>query len=220
MISAPPPWTLNGHGYIFTYFFPQKFVEEHGCIPSQFHGEFTGWIGTMMLVDYQTSAVGPYQELLFIPGQFKLGVSQQRLYSITKIYVSTEASVVNGQRNWGIPKELADFEFTDLGGGAEQIRVSIGDMPVGEWTLKTRRIGIPITTSLLPARWRTLAHEREDELYLTIPEATGRLHLANVQQMTINADLFPDVSSLKPLAVVKAENFQMTFPSPVIKEVI
>jgi hypothetical protein len=32
------------------------------------------------------------------------------ILSISKIYVSTQDSIDNGQKNWGIPKEMAHFE--------------------------------------------------------------------------------------------------------------
>jgi hypothetical protein len=46
--------------------------------------------------------------LLYIGGTLKFG--QKRHYSISKIYVSTQDSIDNGQKNWGIPKEMAHFE--------------------------------------------------------------------------------------------------------------
>lgn len=43
---------------------------------------------------------------------YKVGNSTISGLSITRIYVSSAASVVNGRRNWNIPKHLARFEFT------------------------------------------------------------------------------------------------------------
>ena len=53
-------------------------------------------------------AVGPYDELMIIPGLFsrpgKDGGEPSYALAITRIYVSTVASVANGRRLWGIPK--------------------------------------------------------------------------------------------------------------------
>src|SRR6187549_840298 len=121
-IKAPAPWTLTGDGYIFVYKFSQDFVRSQGLIPPFLQGAYRGGFGAVMLVDYHTSGVGAYRELLFIPGVFE--VNGKNYYSITKIYVSTMASVVNGQENWGIPKEVADFDIQRLDDSSERITVS------------------------------------------------------------------------------------------------
>jgi acetoacetate decarboxylase len=74
-----------------------------------------------MLVDYEQSPVGPYQELLFIPGRFQFG--RRRYYMVTQIYVSTQVSVENGQENWGIPKQLAQFHFETVDERVKQFTV-------------------------------------------------------------------------------------------------
>jgi acetoacetate decarboxylase len=68
----------------------------------------------------QTSGVGPYKELLFIPGVFH--INGRYTYSISKIYVSTEASVRSGIENWAIPKEVADFTIEDQDDGSTLYR--------------------------------------------------------------------------------------------------
>lgn len=53
-------------------------------------------------------AVGPYDEIIFVPGLFhrhKTGKDELDYHlSITRIYVSADASTINGRRNWSIPK--------------------------------------------------------------------------------------------------------------------
>ncbi|KEP48995.1 hypothetical protein V565_110650 [Rhizoctonia solani 123E] len=95
-------------------------------------------LGTIQLIRYHSSPVGPYDELLYVPGQlnYKVGNTSLSGLSITRIYVSTFALVVNGKlspkilrspelyvlqhlahfflikRAGNIPKRLARFEFT------------------------------------------------------------------------------------------------------------
>ena len=116
--AYPAPWNLRGKGYIFLYKFKKDFVGQNGNVPSFLDGAFAGGFGSVMLVDYEESDAGPYGELLFIPGKFRFG--GQKLDTISKIYVSTMESVVNGRANWGIPKEKADFSFEKTDGGAEK----------------------------------------------------------------------------------------------------
>ncbi len=95
---------------------------------------FHGGVGFVMLVRYKTSngephtalqfqeiesvgelipslrMVGPYDELIYVPGLFsRRSPSDQQqpveyFPAITRIYVSTDESVYNGRKNWGIPK--------------------------------------------------------------------------------------------------------------------
>lgn len=57
---------------------------------------------------YKTSPVGPYDELMFIPGFYRTqlpGKNESILAPrITRIYISTEATALRGRENWNIPK--------------------------------------------------------------------------------------------------------------------
>ena len=84
-MQAPPPWKLKGNGYIFLYHFPKSFVKKFGFLSDYQANKFNGdFVGTVMLVDYETSAVGPYHELLFVPG--RLNYDKKKVFSISKIY--------------------------------------------------------------------------------------------------------------------------------------
>ncbi|KAL4875707.1 hypothetical protein BJY04DRAFT_154372 [Aspergillus karnatakaensis] len=79
------------------------------------------WLKGVMIVRYEDTDVGPYDELILIPGRAtnphsKTARSEMR---ISTIYVSTEASVWNGRRNWNIPKHLAVFTFTPVNGNKD-----------------------------------------------------------------------------------------------------
>ena len=106
-LIAPAPWQLTGNAYIMVYKFSKEFVEEQGFLEDWQKDAFEGYLGTVMLVNYETSGVGPYFELLFIPGMFDF--EGKNYFSISKIYVSSDDSVYNGIKNWGIPKEQAEY---------------------------------------------------------------------------------------------------------------
>ncbi|EEH22980.2 hypothetical protein PABG_05191 [Paracoccidioides brasiliensis Pb03] len=76
-------------------------------------GQFKGRACTVMIVRYlETPVVGPYDEILWMPGWFEVpdkGISRPR---VTRIYVSKKESIYNGRKNWNIPKHLANFKFT------------------------------------------------------------------------------------------------------------
>jgi hypothetical protein len=208
-VTAPPPWTLTGDGYIFTFWFTKKWVKEFGHLLGFQSKNALGGLGTVMLVDYHSSDVGPYQELLIVPGRFELGNKKQ--FSISKIYVSTYESVWNGINNWGIPKELADFEISPISKDTEQIKVSLNGEVFFEVKLTKKNLYIPISTRFFPLR---LAQEKGDELLVTNSSAKGKATLAKSSGFKINQSYFPDISELKPLTTLAVKNFEMTFPVP------
>ncbi|KAE8372669.1 hypothetical protein BDV26DRAFT_285759 [Aspergillus bertholletiae] len=74
---------------------------------------YSGGIQACIIVHYYDSPVGPYDELLWIPGRFELAKSEgEKTYRATRVYVSSKGSVFNGRNNWNVPKALAKFEFT------------------------------------------------------------------------------------------------------------
>ncbi|OBZ73857.1 hypothetical protein A0H81_05843 [Grifola frondosa] len=87
-------------------------------------GSFRGGAGVVTILRYTDSPIGPYDELMIIPGEFT-NPSGARLPRITRIFVSTLESVYNGRRNWNFPKELAKFTFTPSPtvSGATEVRV-------------------------------------------------------------------------------------------------
>src|SRR5262249_33742356 len=107
---APAPWTLRGRAYISVLRCPDDLLDTRSFVPASLAGKRSrSPFATMMFVDYSESNVGPYHELLFIPGAFRF--ADGRLHpSISRIFVSSQSSVENGQRNWGIPKGRADFD--------------------------------------------------------------------------------------------------------------
>jgi len=205
-MTRPPsaPWQLNGSGVILLYRFPKRWVLEHGLLPAALGGAFVGGVGAVMLVDYTGSDVGPYQEALFIPGQFWLRGGL--VSSITRIFVSTVASVDGGRENWGLPKELAEFQCQ-----GDSFRVRRGGAPLLQAEVSGYGPQLPFATAWSPLPL-VLAQLREGSLYRTRPAGTGALQLARVRRLEIDGSQFPDVSRFQPFLAVRATGFQLTFP--------
>lgn len=141
--QAPAPWDLHGEGIILVYKFSKEWVENHGQLPNYLKGKFRGGLGYVMLVNYENSPVGPYHELLIIPGKFR----KSRKQAITKIYVDSPASTQNGRANWGIPKQTLPFEW-EKNGTKDLIRIKDGNKTVFSCDVKAWGIPIPTSTSL------------------------------------------------------------------------
>jgi hypothetical protein len=203
----PAPWTLSGKGYILLYKFPKNFVEKKVNLPKFLKGHYTGGFGALMLVDYSSSDAGPYSELLFIPGKFKH--QGKKLNTISNIYVSTMESVENGRRNWGIPKEPAEFSFQGTAPHTEKVSIRSGDGTIAEFTLESGGLSFPVNTRLFPF---PLVQYHEVSYYYTTFQGCGTGKLAKLKEVHINSRLFPDISNFKPLIAIKVEPFQITFP--------
>lgn len=211
-LVVSPPWTLTGNGIILLYRFPKNWVEKNGFLADYQSSTFKGLIGSVMLVDYHTTPVGPYRELLFIPGLFEL--LGQKTFSISKIYVSSHDSVWNGIENWGIPKEQCDFDI-QTHSREEHFGATLNGNTFFEANIQRTGFSFPLTTAFFPLR---ITQRLRQDLILTLPQAKGKAYWGKVKDITVQSDLFPDISSFKPLATLIVKNFEMTFPQPQLRQ--
>jgi hypothetical protein len=209
------PWALAGEGYILLYQFPPDFIASQGFIPADLLPHYRGGLSSVMLVNYQHSDAGPYQELLFLPGRFEH--AGRSYYSISKIYVSTTTSVISGRRNWGIPKELANFEFETLAEDRRRVQVRKGETLIAAFDFQTFGPRLPVTTRLLPAHLRTLLQCYEDKIFFTAPGGRGALRFSRLMDSSVNPNLFPNIAQGRLLASVQAADFDLRFPEAQIQ---
>jgi hypothetical protein len=209
ILVKPAPWQLSGHGFILVYGFSRAYILENGFIPASLSGNFCGGPSVVILVNYQCSAVGPYNELLFIPGRFNYAGRQYS--SITRIYVSTEASVINGRKNWAIPKERADFDWQTDDDGFERIRIS-QDHIFADFSLKPAGPTLPVSSALIPAGWRTLMQPVDTHLLFTKLQSSGKVKIARCLNSAVDGSYFPNLSQGRLLAAGKVSQFDMVFP--------
>ncbi|EMS32043.1 hypothetical protein C943_01608 [Mariniradius saccharolyticus AK6] len=200
----PAPWKLQGEGFILAFRFKKQWIAQNTLFTDEQKVNFSGGLGYLMLVNYQRSPVGPYYELLLIPGKSKPNGKQ----TISHIFVDSESSTKNGRYNWGIPKQTVPFLW-QKSGNLETIGVGTEDNPIFFAELEVRKMPFPVSTSLLPIR---LEQEMDGKTYLTNPTGKGWGKFAKIRKMKINADLFPDVTTVKPLFCVKVKPFHLEFP--------
>jgi len=211
----PAPWTLRGSAWIVALKLSPGSPASRAFLPADLAGQGKGLASYLMYVDYLESGCGPYRELLFIPGAFPFEDGRRHL-TISRIVVSTWDSVVNGRRNWGIPKDRADFEVeSGLGSGREDhVRVSSEGREMCDLRLATLPFAppLPVHAALVPERLRTLAQRFDDRTCYYAPLARGRIRPGRLVSWRFDAALFPDLAGSAVVAVFKVESFQMTFP--------
>ncbi|KAJ5724014.1 hypothetical protein N7488_002049 [Penicillium malachiteum] len=84
-----------------------------------------GWLKGITIIRYEDSDVGPYDELILVPGKAVNPHTGKADMRISAIFVSTDASVWNGRRNWNIPKHRAIFKFTPVGTSSSDIELRV-----------------------------------------------------------------------------------------------
>ncbi len=207
---SPAPWQLKGEGYLMLYRFSNEFLMKEGCISEELKPFLWMNIGMVMLVNYQVSPVGPYGELLFIPGMFHY--KGKYYWHISKIYVSSLDSVINGRANWGIPKELAEFEFKNLDQGIHSVKVMTNGEMVFDCHFKDRSLGFPLSTSILPFQFIQPLNAKE---YVTHPKGSGKAFFSPPQDLVTGHGLFPSIGTQRRLTSLHIPNFSLAFPNPI-----
>jgi len=203
----PPPWTLKGEGIILIYRFDKTWVEGAGLLPPSLQRKARGGLGYVMLVDYQESPVGPYRELLLIPGKF----GKKGKQTITHIFVDSPQSLSSGRKNWNIPKELASFHWKKEK-NRDHIQVETEKGVVFSAEISHGGLSFPISTSLLPLR---LVQTREGKTLATQPQGRGWGKLAKMRNLSLDPQLFPDLRSCSPWLALRVQPFTLQFPIPI-----
>lgn len=210
---APAPWRLRGDGWILLLRLPEAVRRDPRHMPPALRARPVSGPSLVMFVDYAQSPAGPYRELLYIPGRFELP-DGRRAWSVTRIYVSTWQSVVNGRLNWGIPKDRADFRREPDGAG-ERIIVAVEGRRVAELALCARGPAVPVHAGLLPASLRRLVQYHAGRCFALAPVSSGRAGLARAISLASDAALFPSLAGARVTLALHVPQFSLRFPAAV-----
>lgn len=209
----PAPWSLQGQGWVVALKLPAGHPAQSAFLPPEFAGQCRGSHALLMFVDYAQSDCGPYHELLLIPGSFPFRDGRRHL-SISRILVSTWDSVVNGRRNWGIPKDRADFDvrYGVDGGREDHIVLRDGERVMADLRFHSWPLSLPVFGGIVPERLRTLAQRHAGADYFYAPSSRGWIRPGKVVSWKFDPELFPDLAGARVVAALKIPSFHMTFP--------
>lgn len=206
----PAPWRLSGSAYAVLVRMTGAETDESWFVPPSLRGKRRSRLALLLYVDYRESDCGPYRELIALGAGFDFG--GETVPSITRIYVSTFESVVNGRANWGIPKDRADFTVERTATGGERVTVSREGRSFARLELQGFGLALPATSALLPPSWRSVAQHWQGQEYRIALAAKGKARLARVVDWSFDAELFPDFAPARVLAAAHLPSFEMTFP--------
>ncbi len=208
---VPAPWSLRGHGWIVLLHLPRHSAARTAFVPGRLRGSLRAVLSALVCVEYTSAPCGAYREVLFIPGAMRFPDGRWHA-SISRILVSTWASVVNGRANWGIPKDRADFTI-ERGDASDCFRVSDAGRECCRVEFEPPRgPRLPLRTAGWPVRWTTLAQVHEGSAYYCRPHASGSLRRARLVRWAFDSERFPDLGDATALVSMRVEDFTMEFP--------
>ena len=201
------PWHLSGEGYILNYWLNPQLIEQF--IPFGLERAKLGRLVQIMLVRYESSPVGAYDELLFL--DHKSNGLNMHSY-IPKIYVSSQASVDEGRYHWGIPKELAQFEWSFSPNGLScQISANNETLNI-QLNFSQKSLPIPISSRIFPAQFFKIEQQDSQYLYQFAPLFKGRLGYISHAEWQDTQTIFPDLSQAVFMKGFYSTDFQLIFP--------
>ncbi len=193
-----PPWSMKSRAFAFV----MRTKSSPTNIPPNPHGgrakdevNFAGGMGFVLLVRYTHSPIGPYNELAVVPGNVEYKGKRYRHANI--LYVSTEESVQHGRGIWGLPKNLARFDWSVDPSGVETVAVTLPNHTDPFFRVKVQTSGwkIPFSTSWLPSSWFKLLQVRTDgsgsvlDHTLTGFSMSTKLNMATLENLDVNLSL-------------------------------
>lgn len=213
-IEKATSYSFLGEGYFMLFHFTRKFVEKNGFLSDPLKGKFNGGFGMILYADYKQSDVGSYRALIFIPGQFKIG--EKEFYSMTKVFVSSKEALEVGKNNWGITKELADFDVEDIDENTQKISVSKNSDEIVSFTFKSYNPTFPLSTKFIPNTY--FSQIVDNKIYNNEFTGRGKAKFASLKDFSVNPSLFIDTTTIKHWATVRVDNFKLEFLESIMEE--
>lgn len=207
IIHTSLPWHLNGEGFILNYWISPQFTQQYSMMGIQ--PTSIGRLVQVVLVRYHTSPVGPYDELLVLDHPLK---NINHLSSIPKIYVSSQSSVDEGRYHWGIPKELAKFEWHRH---THQLFCSIshqGQELLLGLKFSKNSLSHTVSSRFIPNTLLNIRQHHGQVQYDFQPQFRGTLEFISQAHWQNTQDIFPDFSQARFLKGFYAPSFELIFP--------
>ena len=152
-----------------------------------------------MLVRYHDTSVGPYSELMFSTGLYRLGGHFG--FHISQIYVDSQRSIDGGRANWAVPKKLAIFEWQETANQIQvKVRMAEASQPFLTTSFTRSSVHIPASTALVPPQLKTILQVQDPDVpgtYLaTNIHAAGKLHLLTEAKVASDGQEVPKDNGL------------------------
>jgi hypothetical protein len=198
-VVTPAPWLLTGRGLVLLLAARSR-VQGRGL---------AGRFSAVAFVDYESSDVGPYRELLHVPYVARLGDAVGPM--VDHIWVTLRDSAVSGNANWGLSKTVADIERVSRPDGCDHWTASDDDGHLG--TVTHRPFGPPLPVGK-PRGLGRLVQARGGERFQTPVGVRGLVRPTRVVEASLDGSRVADLSTRRIVAAVSITHGTMTFGVP------
>jgi hypothetical protein len=197
---VPAPWSLTGRGVVLLLAARSRAAAAPGL---------AGRLSAVAFVDYSSSPVGPYLELLHVPRvvrwQGAVGPT------VRDIWVDSLASATSGNANWGLTKSVIEIEREPLTGHSERWVATDGDRQLAK--LIHHPFGPPLPAAKLGAGMRLL-QRREAKQFETPVSLLGLMRFSRVASVSFDPDLVVDLGQHRVIAAVSITHGRLGFLKP------
>jgi hypothetical protein len=204
-------YEFKGNGYALFYRFDEEFTRLDTFLPENLKNNYCRGLGVVLYMNYTESEIGPYEELLFIPGKFCY--RGKKNHFISKAYVSTEEAATFGRDNWFIPNEKATFSVKPLENHIENISIDVKEEEILSFEIKTGKIRFRLGTSKCLAF--SLMQLNGDEPVQLNYSGTVTANFAKLASIKIRPAFFPDIARFTPLVVLRMKSFTLRLPKEI-----
>lgn len=206
MTHPYPPWTLCGHGLQTVHLLDvdrvRPFIPPSLEIISVLPGKT---VGSVYVARYNSDSTLPYSELIVASG---LVQHNRQIGSwISHIYVDNPQSVEGGREIWGLPKELAEFEWrTDASVKVTQAGIVLCTLNCN-WQIPG--LSQPLSSPVFSLQ--------NNELICFTGDWRSKFNLAGVKLSIPDTSPFSDLNIKRPLLSLSLNplHFTANAPTPV-----
>lgn len=200
-VVTPAPWVLTGNGLVLLL---------RADRPRTGRG-IAGRFSAVAFVDYESSDVGPYRELLHIPRVARIGDAVGP--TVEHIWVTLHDSAVSGNANWGLTKTVADIERLAESDGAERWTAEDPGGSLGEVVHRPYGPRLPIGK---PAGLGRLVQVRSGQRFQTPVGLRGLIRPTKVSEASLDPRRIADLSANRIVAAVSISSGTLSFGVPQI----
>jgi hypothetical protein len=198
---VPAPWSLTGRGVVVLLAARSRAAAAPGL---------AGRFSAVAFVDYSSSPVGPYRELLHVPSVVRWNGATGP--TVRDIWVDLEASAISGNANWGLTKSVIRVDREPIGGGAERWVATDHDgvqlaklvhRPWGPW--------LPVGK---PGAGPRLLQRRDGNQFETPVSLLGLARASRVASVAFDADRVVDLDQHRVIGAVALPAGRLGFLKP------
>lgn len=219
--TVPAPWKLQGDAFLLPTL-QTKLIKQYTANPLP-GGKHWGLAGGIILARYHDTPVGPYSELIFSSGLYRLG-SHHIGFHIDQIYVDSQPSLLGGRLNWAVPKELAEFDW-QIQDKLVQVKVRLPGKsePFLTASFNQSNLHIPASLAVVPPPFKSILQARNEQpgdsaavKYIsTRVTAAGSLHALSAVTVQTDNSVVPGSKELGMWRTgISLTGFDGTFGKP------